>query len=294
MTLAAKRLLLAASLAVIAFGAEAQSVGNVGAVNQTARGTAPGQSARALSIGAGVVNRERVETSGAGNAQIVFLDKSTMTIGRNSAVTIDRFVYDANAGGGAQSVSLAKGVLRFVGGEVSHGAGANVRTPTASVGVRGGIGLFALGGPQGTLIVNQYGVLTVANQSGSVTLSRPGFGVYVPSSNGPISEPFLVPAEMIAWLNAQLGSGPGQAGGATDPPTNSEAQQRLGDSQPPSDLASQADTPGLDMLNLFWTGNAFVQSRAGVVHHPLPSFTPPSPPPPPPPESPSCPCGMCG
>ncbi|PWB81152.1 MAG: hypothetical protein C3F11_15975 [Methylocystaceae bacterium] len=266
MTLAAKRLTLAAGLVVAASGATAQNVGNIGAVNQTARGAPPGQAARVLSLGAGVVDRERVETSGDGNAQIVFLDTSTLTIGRNSAVTIDRFVYDGDAGAGRQAISAAKGVLRFVGGGVSHGGGATIRTPTATIGVRGGTGLFALGEPQcGTLVVNQYGVLTVAARGGQAPLTRSGVGVCI-SSGGTVSEPFRVPAETIARLNAALGSGPRQTGGALEPPTNVEARRRLGDARPPSDL----DAPGLETLNVIWTGNSLAQSRAGVENQPLP------------------------
>lgn len=293
MTPMSKRLTLAAGLTFVAFGAQAQSVGNVGAVNQTARGTPPGKAARVLSLGVGIFDRERVETSADGNAQIVFLDTSTLTIGRNSAVTIDRFVYDAHAGTGAQAISAAKGVLRFVGGGVSHGAGATVRTPTATIGVRGGTGLFAMGEPQcGTLVVNQYGVLTVSAGGGSTNLTRSGVGVCI-SSDG-MSDPFRVPPGTLARLLARLGSGPKQTAGAIQPPTNFEAHQRLGDNRPPNDLTPTDQTPGLDTLNVIWTGNSLVQSRAGVTNQPLPGFPtndappPPSTSPPPPPPPPCC------
>lgn len=89
----AKLCLLASGLALACAGAHAESVGNVGAVNQTAHGTPPGQSTRKLSLGAGVENRERIDTSSDGSAQINFRDTSTMTVGRNSSVTVDHFVY---------------------------------------------------------------------------------------------------------------------------------------------------------------------------------------------------------
>lgn len=272
MTLATKRLMLAAGLALVACGASAQTVGNVGAVNQTAHGAPPGQAARVLALGAGIVDRERVETSGDGSAQIVFLDASTLTIGRGSAVTIDRFVYAGDAGSGEQAISAAKGVLRFVGGGVSHGGGATVRTPVATIGVRGGTALFALDEPKcGTLVVDQYGVLTIAARGGSVTLARPGAGVCVSLGGETISEPFRVSADVIARLSARLASGPRQKAGASKPPTNVEASVALGDRRPPNDLAS------IDILNAFWAGNALVQSRAGVEHQPLPPISQPEP-----------------
>jgi hypothetical protein len=273
----ARLCILVSTLALASATARAETVGNVGAVNQTARGTPPGQSARKLSLGLGVENRERIETSSDGSAQIVFRDTSTMTVGRNSNVTVDHFVYNGNAGGGSQGVSLAKGVLRFVGGGVSHGAGANVRTPTASIGVRGGTALFWTKSPcGGQLVVIQYGEALISNSHGSAKLTRPGFGVCV-SGNGEISEPFLVPPEWIAQMEAALSSDSTQHGGAVIPPNNPDANLRLGQIRPPTDTGNPSTPSVLDDLNLIWTGNAFVESQSSVNNFPGP---PPVVPPP--------------
>ncbi|MCX7899062.1 MAG: FecR family protein [Methylocystis sp.] len=260
------RLAFIAPLAVVALAstsALADRVGSVGAVNQSAHGTPPGGGKRALSLGAGVENRERIETAGEGSAQIVFNDSSTMTIGRNSAVTVDHFVY--SGAGGRQGVSLAKGVMRFVGGGVSHQSGANIRTPTASIGVRGGSAMMRLGGACGTLVVHQYGLVDVAGAGSAQTLRRPGYGVCAPAG-GPVSEPFLVPPETIAAMNAAMASGARQTGGARRKPTSEEAHLALGHSRAP-DISPP---PGLDALNVFWAGNALVQSQANVDNQPPP------------------------
>jgi hypothetical protein len=278
MTRSAGFWLLAPGLALLCSGAWAESVGTIGAVNQSARGAPPGQSARQLSLGSGIENRERIETSNVGSAQIVFRDTSTMTIGRGSAVTVDHFVYNGSDNGAQQGVSLAKGVLRFVGGGVSHGAGANVRMPVASVGVRGGTALFATKSPcGGELIVIQYGSAHVSSSHGAADLTRPGFSVCV-YSEGRISEPFLMPAEWIAQLNEELSSGPGQVGGAKRPPGNLEAQRGLGNGLLPNDGGQPGGPSGLNNLNVIWAGNSVVQSGAGVANQPLP--LPPAPTPP--------------
>ena len=252
------------ALALVAGPALADNVGNVGAVNQSAHGTPPGAAKRSLSVGLGVQRRERIETSPYGSAQIVFNDTSTMTVGRNSAVTVDDFVY-SRGGGGQQGVSMAKGVMRFVGGGVSHEGGTRLRTPTASIGVRGGTALVRIGGSCGTLIVHQYGFIDVGGQA----LTRPGYGVCAPSG-GPVSEPFLVPPETIAEIIAALESGKRQRGGAKREPTNEEANLALGNDRPP-DVVSP---PGLDALGPVWFGNALVQSRANVDNQPAPLPTP--------------------
>ncbi|MGZ9116131.1 MAG: FecR family protein, partial [Methylocystis sp.] len=252
------------ALALVAGPALADNVGNVGAVNQSAHGTPPGAAKRSLSVGLGVQRRERIETSPYGSAQIVFNDTSTMTVGRNSAVTVDDFVY-SQGGGGQQGVSMAKGVMRFVGGGVSHEGGTKLRTPTASIGVRGRTALVRVGGSCGTLVVHQYGFIDVGGQA----LTRPGYGVCAPSG-GPVSEPFLVPPETIAQIVAALESGKGQRGGAKREPTNEEASLALGNDRPP-DVVSP---PGLDALGPVWFGNAIVQSRANVDNQPAPLPTP--------------------
>lgn len=252
------------ALALVTGPALADNVGNVGAVNQSAHGTPPGAAKRSLSVGLGVQRRERIETSPYGSAQIVFNDTSTMTVGRNSAVTVDDFVY-SRGGGGQQGVSMAKGVMRFVGGGVSHEGGTRLRTPTASIGVRGGTALVRIGGSCGTLVVHQYGFIDVGGQA----LTRPGYGVCAPSG-GPVSEPFLVPPETIAEIIAALESGKRQRGGAKREPTNEEANLALGNDRPP-DVVSP---PGLDALGPVWFGNALVQSRANVDNQPAPLPTP--------------------
>ncbi|PPD43625.1 MAG: hypothetical protein CTY15_09510 [Methylocystis sp.] len=259
-------LALAAALVLSPLAAQAEKVGNVGAVNVSAHGTPPGGAKRALSVGLGVEKRERVETTADGSAQIVFNDTSTMTVGRNSSVVIDDFVY--RGGGGAQGVSVAKGVLRFVGGGVSHSSGANLKTPTASIGVRGGAVLVRVGGPCGTLVVHQYGVAEVSGAGGgSETLNRAGFGVCVTESG--VSEPFRVPPETIAALIAQLESQAGQSGGARRKPTNQEANLGLGNDRPPY----VDPPPGLDALIPVWAGNALVQSQANSQNQPSPPAT---------------------
>jgi len=123
-------------------GLRAETVGTAGAVRPAAAGTPPGGSARTLEVGSGIVSRERIETTTSGSVQVMFNDRSTLTVGPNSDLVIDEFVYDPNAaGGGRFATRLTKGALRFVGGEISHTAGATITTPVATLGIRGGAAL---------------------------------------------------------------------------------------------------------------------------------------------------------
>lgn len=128
-----------ATAAVLTSGVvQAQSVGAAAAVRPSSTGTPPGAAARTLQVGTQIVQKERIRTTGTGSLQVMFNDKSTMTIGPNSDLVIDEFVYSPGGSGGSFATNLTKGALRFVGGQISHKDGATINTPVATLVVRGG------------------------------------------------------------------------------------------------------------------------------------------------------------
>ncbi|MFG1479468.1 FecR domain-containing protein [Xanthobacter sp. V4C-4] len=217
----ARLLASVASLALVAAADAAanaplaqQTVGTAAAVNP--RSTGVGASGtRVLELGAPIVHRERVQTSDSGSVQVVFLDKTTLNIGPRSDLLIDEFVYDPAAGTGSMALSLARGTLRFVGGNASHTGGAVVKTPVATIGIRGGVAAFRVGDGR-TRAILQFGTLTVRGPGGqTVELRRPGFMVDV----GPdgISAPARVPQADMDALIAETRSQSGQTGGRRQP-----------------------------------------------------------------------------
>src|SRR5262245_30602150 len=80
---------------LLALPAAAQTrVGVTGAVNPQAESTPPALASRTLFIGADLVMRERIRTGEAGTVQVVFVDRSTLAVGRNSDIVIDEFVFN--------------------------------------------------------------------------------------------------------------------------------------------------------------------------------------------------------
>ena len=70
---------------------------------------------------------------GEGLVQILLRDGSTFTVGANSDLVIDEFVYDPQAGSGKLVASFGKGVARFVGGKLSKKpGGVTVKTPVGN------------------------------------------------------------------------------------------------------------------------------------------------------------------
>lgn len=215
-------IVLAAGLAAAcALPAAAQTVGNVGAVNPDTTGAPPGRAKRTLTLGAGVVQNERVQTDSQGSAQLVFRDRSALNVGRNSTVVIDRFVFDPGSGAGQMTATITRGALRFVGGAVSHRNGATIRTPTATIGVRGGMVSLAFDSNGALHVIHHFGNVTVDAGGGVVRLRRAGFETIV-LGGAPPSAPRRVSASFLSWLMAQLASAQGQHGGARTPPTNAD------------------------------------------------------------------------
>ena len=252
----------------------AQSVGKIGAVNQDATGTPPGETAHTLVVGAGVVYQEAIKTTAVGSTQILFPDQSTLNIGRNSSMVIDEYVYDPKAGTGNMLASLTRGTMRFVGGQISHTNGVTITTPVAALGIRGGVATVAfpitpqlaasdpnLNGCSGELVIGHVGTLILKNKTGEVTI-RPGFATCVSGPNAPIAKPFRVSDAVLANIVSTLRSSSGQRGGASTPPAAPFiAATRLGTVI----LNNPAHPPGSDPLgrtSIFSAGNSVTRARS--------------------------------
>jgi len=118
----------------------ADRVGVTAAVTPKATSKQPGSATRTLKIGKSVFYNERIATSSTGVVQVLLVDGSTFTIGPQSNLVIDKFVYDPKTGTGELAATLSKGALRFVGGKLSKKSpGVTVKSPAGALTVRGGI-----------------------------------------------------------------------------------------------------------------------------------------------------------
>jgi hypothetical protein len=200
-------------IVVLAAGpAAAQQVGTATAVNPLSESTPPGANTIALTVGARVVHKERIHTTPSGSVQLLFLDKSTLSIAPNTNLLIDEYVYDPHSNSGHMLISLTEGALRFVGGELSHQGDATVVTPAAAIGIRGATGTIQHG-KQGTLMLDHFGTFTIHNGAGDVIIKRPGFYVTVADWRTPPSEILMIPEALNAHFIKIMTSKPGQNGG---------------------------------------------------------------------------------
>jgi VCBS repeat-containing protein len=83
---------------------------------------------------------EKLVTRDNGQVEVKFLDDTTLSLGKNSEVTIDAYVYDAeNASNSNLLLQMGKGVFRTVTGEIAkqNPDNFNLQSPLALIGIRG-------------------------------------------------------------------------------------------------------------------------------------------------------------
>ena len=203
---------MAVSLAV--FPATSQTVGVNTAVRNIVKVKA---NAAASAVNARVKDRvsqgNDIVTAPASTLQILLLDQSSLTVGPNGRLIVDRFIYDPNRRASAVGVSIVKGAFRFLSGKSTHAnpGQTTLRTPIASIGIRGtmvegqvgqiaanvtkgesgikGAGavdpktasLIVLRGPGPNTVSGETpGEITVTSGGKTVTIKTPGQSVFVP------------------------------------------------------------------------------------------------------------------
>ncbi len=128
--------LLVAGLALQSTASSAQdAIGKATSVKPQAEGIQSGAT-RTLSGGSEVYSKETVRTGRAGQADLQFQDNSNLSVGPDSNVRLDKFVYDPNKSAGSVAVQATRGSFRFVTGSQSKGS-YQIKTPYGTLGVRG-------------------------------------------------------------------------------------------------------------------------------------------------------------
>jgi hypothetical protein len=114
-----------------------QNIGIAASVKDQVTGNV-GTQQRTLARGDQVFQNEVIATNAVSSSQLLFLDETALTVGPNSNVTLDTFVYDPNPANSKVTLTIGKGVARFVTG-VMQSSSYEIRTPVAVIGVRGTI-----------------------------------------------------------------------------------------------------------------------------------------------------------
>jgi len=145
---------------------------------------------RSLTTGDKVFRNETLNTAAQARAELRLSDQTSLVLGENAEVRLDEFVYDEK---GSATLNLVTGALRFVSSVQGHPGKLTLRTPVATIGIRGtDFWVGPIDGVYGVLLLT--GNVEVSNPAGTVTLDTPRTGTL-------ISGPDVAPGDAVPWPN---------------------------------------------------------------------------------------------
>ena len=144
------------TFASIANASNNSFVGVIGA----AIGDIKNQKNESLSNGSKIFFGDTIISKSKSNAQILFLDQTVLTLGEETELTIDEFVYDPNSQDGSFVSTVKTGTVKFITGQISKKNPDNleVKVPAGTLGARG----------------TEFVVLSESNNESTVVLLGPG------------------------------------------------------------------------------------------------------------------------
>lgn len=165
------------------------------------------------------VEMQDTVTTAKSRVTLSFEDKTTVKITEQSKLVIDDFVYDPNKGTGKLAVRVALGTARYASGQIAKNnpQAVNVKTPTATVAVRGtdfSMTVDELGRSLVMLLpsCNEKGCVTgaieVSNEAGSVLLDVAYQATVVASLTTPPTNPTIVSIDQANINNLLIVSPP--------------------------------------------------------------------------------------
>lgn len=197
------------SAAVIA--AEAQKIGVTSIVVRSVTGNLEEQR-RQLVIDDRVHRNEILTTAEASAAEVVFLDGTKVSLGPKVKLTLDEFVYDPDTKNGKFVMTATEGVFRFFSGNLDKSSYV-IRTPTATIGIRGTI-FTCVTRPDGTTAISLESLtsfVSVLGLTGQAHNLVQGGTTIVAFPDGRVTPPGPTPtwaATAIAILNSLLAQKP--------------------------------------------------------------------------------------
>jgi hypothetical protein len=111
------------------------TIGNTRVVVRTVIGNFEGE-IRTLALEDDVYHNELITTEKDSATKLTFLDETTLTLGPDSSVVLDRFVYDPDPSRASFVMTATQGIFRFASGKLPKNA-YRLHTPAATIGIRG-------------------------------------------------------------------------------------------------------------------------------------------------------------
>ncbi len=230
-------------LALPSAGRAAPRAGVAAAVRGEVQLSRAGAVGTDLETGAPIHIDDEIVTGADSGLQILLLDETVFTVGPNSKMKIDRFVFDPSSNEGELDAELVRGAFRFISGRIAkqNPDKMNVKLPSGTIGIRGtmvdtrvdptrGRALVVLAGPgEANPAGVRAGQIRVANAGVERDVVRSGWGVEIPNAQAPPSPPFPVPQELYDSFRFETDAPPkSEAKSRTEAKTRTESKPKTG------------------------------------------------------------------
>ncbi len=225
---------------IAALPAAAQTVGaNAAVVNNVTMTTQAQPAPHRAVVKERVSLGNAIDTGRASRLQVLLLDRTIFSLGSNSRIKVDRFVYDPSRQASAVGLSVARGTFRFMSGKPLHAnpGQSSISTPVATIGIRGtivegavgadalriaageaGLGAYTADPATASLILLRGpgaraqggevpGAIDVTVGDATVPVTGSGYAVFVPGAGQAPIGPFLLSQAGSTLLSDMLGLG---------------------------------------------------------------------------------------
>jgi hypothetical protein len=268
---------LTLGIACLALPSPATADPRVGVTSATSGGPTgkpPAEAERVLHVGVDVQANEIVATGSNDRAHLLFLDGSSLTVGPQARLSIDKFVYDPNSKTGTLAVNASQGLFRFVGGRISKTAPVTVTTPSATLSIRGGIMIVSVDATRTVAIFVFGNDMTVSSGGHTTIVTRPGWQVTTYAGSPPGQAAQTPPGSLAAELKQleALGGQPSDADNAAKNSGFSDQNSGLGPAG--GGLGGNDTTINGAAINAVNNANTSLQ-RPTITPAPMPPAGPP-------------------
>lgn len=156
------------------------AIGLVDDIRNEAFGNTPGAQPQQLVLDQPVLRDEHVKTGKDALLRVVFADNTTLLLGANSEITLDRFVYSGTKGTGQAVMKMSAGIFRFTSGNINK-KGVALVTPVATIGIRGTDFIVDISTTGATRVTVLSGLVEMQAHSGGIVAIAPGqVGLFEP------------------------------------------------------------------------------------------------------------------
>ncbi|MBF0168290.1 MAG: FecR domain-containing protein [Alphaproteobacteria bacterium] len=170
-------------------GASRLSIGQVETLNGSVNVIHADGSKGVLHKGDAVFQGDVMQTAKGASVGVLFVDKTSMSLGGEGRMVLDQMVFDPSSGTGKSAFSLVQGTFSFVSGQISKSSpdAMVVRTPVATIGIRGTLGSGGYTPAQGLTVAvlsegaNGVGEVTISNAAGTQTINTANSAIMVTS-----------------------------------------------------------------------------------------------------------------